>query len=179
MVSRLHFYAPVRVGHHEALAHGHHLRWRCAGRLCCANTPQKITQQTLLLVKLTRYVMYICNLFLTRTLIDKVATAAVHTYGTFFLCAKLRLVLSLQPPHNPWLRPHLCICRVRLRGAVADAPVAVHEHVPGKKHNDKHAEPEEHEGEVLCRLRAERLCEPSIGKRQVSLPELTRTLSPE
>ena len=66
------------------------------------------------------------------------------------------LVMSLHAPHSYRLRPHLCVCRVRLRRAVADAPVAVHEHVPGEQHDDKHAEPEEHECEVLCRLRAGR-----------------------
>ena len=77
----------------------------------------------------------------------------------------LHSVTSLQAPRSDRLRPHLCVCRVRLRRAVADAPIAVHEHVPREQHDDKHAEPEEHEREVLCRLRAEQLREAFNGSR--------------
>ena len=46
----------------------------------------------------------------------------------------------------------LCV-RLRLRGAAADAPVAVHEHVAGEQHDDEDAQAEEDKGEVLGRLR--------------------------
>lgn len=95
-----------------------------------------------------------------------VTAASMDTCNASFMCALLQLVRSLQAPRSYFRRPHLCVCRVRLRRAVADAPIAVHEHVPSKQHDDKHAEPEEHESEVLCRLRAERLCEPLNGTRQ-------------
>ena len=45
---------------------------------------------------------------------------------------------------------------LRLRWPAADAPVAVHEHVAGEEDDDKDAQAEEDEGEVLCRLRAPR-----------------------